>query len=245
MCDDCAVPAGLTRRELVLGAGAGAMALALGAAPASAAGTSGVEVAPGLVIRPRSDWDRGKKAKWAIPTEDVKFLLVHHTAGALSYPQAKVPEILRRVYAFHAGPKKGWPDVCYNFFVDRYGGVWEGRTGSLDGAVMADATGGSQGFAQLVCLLGNFTNAMPTPAARLALTRTLAWMADRHGIDTTPGATTQFVSRGSNRWKAGVTVTARTISGHRDMSQTSCPGNTFYPYVHNQLQGLVTAARTA
>ena len=227
-----------------MGAGAG-VAVALGAGSRSAAVAPGVEVAPGLDIHPRSEWDTGKKATRPIPPEpDVRFLLVHHAASSNQEPQSAIPARLRAAYVLHTGPQKRWPDVCYNFFVDPFGGVWEGRTGSLAGPVMADATGGSQGFAQLVCLLGNFQHRMPTPEALDALTRTLAWLADRYRIDTTPGATTQFISRGSNKWKKGAPVTASTISGHRDMTYTACPGDAFYPYVHTRLQSDVDQRRT-
>jgi hypothetical protein len=146
------------------------------------------------------------------------------------------------MYRFHTG-EKAWPDIAYNFLVDREGGVWEGRAGSLAGPVAADATGGSQGFAQLVCFIGDFTGEAPTAAALAAGTRTLAWLAQRYGVSTAPGATVNFTSRGSNRWPAGTAVTTATIAGHRDMSTTACPGNAFYPYVRNQLQRDVQAVR--
>jgi hypothetical protein len=84
---------------------------------------------------------------------------------------------------------------------------------------------------------------LPTAAAMTSLTRTLAFLADRYGLDTRPGATATFVSRGSQRWRRGVSVTTPTISGHRDMSYTSCPGDAFYPVVHTQLQAMVQAER--
>ena len=198
-----------------------------------------VEVAPGLFVRRREAWGADLPPKPGLIAEDVKFLLVHHTAGRNDDTVDEVPGTLRFVYSFHTGPEKGWPDVCYNFFIDPYGVVWEGRAGSLDGPVMADATGGSQGFAQLVCLLGDFTKVMPTVAALDSLTRTLAWLAGRYGIATGPDETVTFTSRGSNRWPAGATVTATTVSGHRDMSSTACPGDTFYPYVHETLPALI------
>jgi hypothetical protein len=94
--------------------------------------------------------------------------------------------------------------------------VWETRAGSLAGPVVADATGGNQGFAQLVCLIGDFSATAPTPAAQQSLLRTLIWLADRYDLDTDPAATT-FVSRGSDRHRAGAIVTTPTISGHRDV----------------------------
>jgi hypothetical protein len=67
--------------------------------------------------------------------------------------------------------------VAYNFFVGPDGTVWEGRAGSLNGPVIADATGGNQGFSQLVCLLGNFESTPPTAAAQDSLVRLLAHLA--------------------------------------------------------------------
>ena len=161
--------------------------MALGLAPSLAqpawAGTAGdddVEVAPGVVVRRRRTW-AGDEHPPTGPLfgEDVKFLLVHHTATPNESATSDVAGLLRGVYAFHTGPDRRWPDICYNFFVDPAGVVWEGRTGSLDGPVMADATGGSQGFAQLVCLIGDFTDTMPTAAALESLIGVLAWLADR------------------------------------------------------------------
>ncbi len=249
MCEQCLpVRSSYGRRTLLRAAAVAATAYALSggrsrAQDAQDAQDNGIEVTGGLVIRPRSAWDGGRRPTGPLQAEDVRFLLVHHTASGNSYTQAQVPGVMQGAFDFHTGPDKGWPDVAYNFFVDRYGGVWEGRTGSLGGPVTADATGGSQGFAQLVCLIGDFTSVMPTDAALDALTRVLAWLGQRHGIDTSPGATTEFVSRGSQLWPSGTSVTAATISGHRDMSNTACPGDTFYPYLVSEMATRVSALR--
>lgn len=212
-------------------------------AGARAAAVASIDVAPGLTIWARDTWAVGRPPLLEPQPEDVRFLLVHHTAGSNDYDENGALEAMRSAYDFHTGPEKGWPDVAYNFFVDRFGRVFEGRAGSLAGPVVADATGGSQGFAQLVCLVGDFTKAMPSPPAIDSLSRVVRWLADRHGIDTAPGAVTSFSSRGSNRWPAGSEVVAATISGHRDMSQTACPGDTFYPYVRDHLAVAVTSLR--
>ncbi len=217
----------------VLGVGGRANALSLPAAP--------VAVGEGLAIWPRDAWAPGPPVR-PLAAEDVRFLLVHHTAASTQHRASDVPGLLAAMYRFHTG-EKAWPDIAYNFLVDREGGVWEGRAGSLAGPVAADASGGSQGFAQLVCFIGDFTGELPTAAALAAGTRTLAWLAQRYGVSTAVGATVSFTSRGSNRWPAGSGVTTATIAGHRDMSTTACPGNTFYPYVHNGLQRDVQALR--
>lgn len=187
-------------------------------------------IGDGLEIRSRDEWAAGLPPRGPLqPEPDVRFLLVHHTAGSNAYRADQVPGQIRQVYAFHTGPHKRWPDVCYNFFVDRFGGIWEGRAGSANGPVMADATGGSQGFAQLVCLLGDFEAAPPTTSMVTSLEVLLAFLGERYSIDPRPGATTTFVSRGSQRWRRGTTVTARTVSAHREMSYTVCPGRFMVP----------------
>lgn len=195
----------------------------------------------GVAVEPRSTWaDDSRPTRSTPPDETVEFLLVHHTAGP---SQGDPIQLIRQVYDFHTGPEKGWPDVAYNFFVEPGGRVFEARAGSLQRAVEASATGGNQGFSQLVCLLGDFTSRNPTDAQLRSLNQTLAWLADRYGLDTSPGATATFTSRGSNRWSEGTQVTADIISGHREMSATACPGDTFFPYLKDRVQAEVHTLR--
>jgi N-acetylmuramoyl-L-alanine amidase len=234
---------GLSRRRFLA-----ASAVAAGLAPlgrAAMATALPVEPVPGLAIQPRAAWAGNLAPTGPIGTDELRFLLVHHTASTNGYDADGVAGILRGIYRFHTGAEKGWPDVCYHFFVDRYGGIWEGRAGSLDGAVAADATGGNQGYAQLACLVGDFTTAVPTDAMVDALVRLLAWSAGRWAIDTTPGTTITFTSRGSNRWPAGANVTTTTIAGHRDMSYTACPGDRVYEIVRGDLPARVHEAAGA
>lgn len=184
---------------------------------------SPVTVMPGLSIRPRDMWGADLPPKAMPARETTKFLLVHHTASPNGYDDARA--VIRSAYAFQTGPAKGWIDVCYGFFIGRDGDVWEGRAGALTRPVMADATGGNQGWAQLVCLLGDFRTTAPTAAAQASLVKVLAWLAGRDLVSVADGATTTFTSRGSNKWPAGSVVTVPTISGHRDVTYTECPGD--------------------
>ncbi len=224
-----------TRRTVITGA-ATLAAIGLVTGPARAAAALGsptdqrvlapITVATGLDIHPRDDWGADLPPKRPMGPEDVRFLLVHHTASSNLVPDPRA--VIRETYAFQTGPSKGWPDVCYHFFVGPDGSVWEGRAGSLTGPVVADATGGNQGFAQLVCLIGNFVDQPPTEAAQDSLARLLLFLADRYHVDTDPGATVTFTSRGSNKYPAGAEITTSTISGHRDTSATACPGDQAY-----------------
>lgn len=190
------------------------------------ASLSTVEVAPGLRIHPRSEWGADLPPKGTIAPETVRFMLVHHTASSNNVPDPRA--IIRQTYAFQTGPQKRWPDICYHFMIGPDGSVWETRAGSLAGPVVADATGGNQGYAQLVCLIGDFTARPPTAAAEESLLRTLLFLAERYSVDTTPDATITFSSRGSDRYRAGAIVTTPTISGHRDVTFTACPGDLGY-----------------
>ncbi len=228
-----------TRRDLLTGTFGAAAALGLAACgtafepkereltqPSPTASLASVEVAPGLRIHPRREWGADLPPRGAIAPETVKFLLVHHTASSNNVADPRA--VIRQTYAFHTGPGKRWPDICYHFMIGPDGSIWETRAGSLAGPVVADATGGNQGYAQLVCLIGNFQTQPPTPSAQDSLMRLLIHLADRYQIDTDPSATTTFVSRGSDKFRSGSIVTTSTISGHRDVTYTACPGDHGY-----------------
>lgn len=239
MCDGCGPPGaaprpGRTRRAALQLGLAAAIGLALPARTASARG---------LQVLPRSAWAGDLPSGPTAPEPDVRTLVVHHTVDANTYGPDDVVTILRRIHAFHTGPEKGWPDVAYNFFVDRDGRVWEGRAGSLAGPVAGDATGGSQGFDQKCAFVGDHRSEPPTPEAAGAMADLLALLADRHGLDTAPGATTTFESRGSNLHPVGATVTVGTITGHRTVSRTACPGDAGMALVTDVLPGAVSARR--
>lgn len=238
MCELC-----LPKRRAVLKGSAALLAIPFVRGPTFRRADA-VRVTDQLAIQPRSTWaGEARPVKGTIPSEDVRFLLVHHTAGGNSYRQDDVPGIIRGMYDFHTGPEKLWPDVAYNFLIDRFGGVWEAREGALAGTVQGDATGGNQGYSQLVSLMGNFSADPPSEAARESLVATLAWLADRSDVDTSPGSTATFSSLGSNRHPKGSAVTTPTVNGHRSMSQTSCPGDALFAYVADGLMQDVSAAR--
>lgn len=197
-------------------------------------------------IHPRSDWATDHPVVGElVPEDDVRFLLVHHTASDNEYQPDEVPGIIRGFYGFHTSAEKEWPDVAYNFLIDRFGGIWEARAGSIDGPIRGDATGGSQGFALLCSLIGNHGEAPVSDEAKAGLVQLLTWLGHRHGLDTTAGASTTFTSRGSNRWPAGTEVTTATISGHRDMSQTTCPGDFAYNLLADDIPNQVQVALAA
>lgn len=206
--------------------------MAVGAVPVYAA-------VPQPHIRPRASWaGTSLPPKGIIDVEhmsDVRFLLLHHTQTPNGETGDRVAARIRSMYNYHTSSAKGWPDVAYNFLVAADGSIWEGRQGSLAKPVKGDATGGSQGFAQLCTFIGDHTKEPPTAAAMASMASLLAWLADRYQISLAADHQVSFISRGSTRWKKGTQVTTEPIAGHRDMSVTSCPGDALYPLIRSEL----------
>ena len=219
---------GISRRRLLLGL-AGTAAVASGLAHQGTAHASTTNPP----IRRRAEWAGTLRPTGPLPVEsagNTRFLEVHHSVDpGNAYAQADVPRILREFYAFHTG--KGWPDIAYNFLVDRFGTIWEGRAGSYDKPVIPSASGGHQGFSQKVCLIGDFRTQAPSPLVHDRVVSALARLAKKYGIKTEPGSTATFVSRGSSRLPRGTRCTLPTIVGHRKVAYTVCPGNAANHYV--------------
>ena len=210
--------------------------------------TNGIRLGPEHLILPRDVWGADLPPKGDVlaeAREDVRFLLVHHSASPNEYSADESIGYLRSFYRYHTSSEKGWPDIAYNFLVDRHGQIFEGRQGSIDSPVRGDATGGSQGFALLTCFIGDHSDVTPTQEAQAAMVALLAWLGGTYQIDTKPGATAEFVSRGSNLHPEGKLLTTPTITGHRTMSRTTCPGDRAFDLVENSIPQQVTATLSA
>ncbi len=186
------------------------------------------ENAPPIITR--SEWGaneaiRRNKKKGPKIADSVHFAIVHHTAGTNSYSRSQSAAIVRGIETYHV-LGNGWDDIGYNFLVDKYGQVFEGRYGGMEKAVVgAHALGFNYG-AVGVSLLGNYNSAGLTPAARAALVSLLAWRLDVAHVDALSRVTR--VSAGNPEFTKGTAVDLRAISGHRDTYGTSCPGNNVY-----------------
>jgi len=175
----------------------------------------------------RAEWGANEAIRRAPPryAAGVHFAIVHHTAGSNSYSASRSASIVRAIELYHV-EANGWNDIGYNFLVDKYGQIFEGRYGGMTRAVIgAHAQGFNVGSAG-IALLGNYDGARPTAAARAALLSLLAWRLDLAHVD--PLSKVVHVSDGNPRYPAGTKVTLNAISGHRDIGPTSCPGTNLY-----------------
>jgi hypothetical protein len=184
-------------------------------------------------IGSRRDWNANEHLRRREPryTDGIQVAFVHHTAGGNAYSRSDVPKILRGIYAFHTRVR-GWSDVGYNFLVDRFGRIWEGRAGGIDRSVLGAHTGGFNQHSFGVAVLGNFVHQRPTPQTLDAIERVIAWKFSHYGaapgLDPDSDATLVSAGGGTDRWRRGRPVQFVRISGHRDAGATACPGRYLY-----------------
>jgi methionine-rich copper-binding protein CopC len=178
-------------------------------------------------IIPRSAWGANELIKRGAPryAERVGLAVVHHTAGANGYSRAQSAAIVRAIQVYHVRAN-GWNDVGYNFLVDKYGQIFEGRAGGVDRNVIGAHAQGFNTGSTGVAVLGSYQAARPSAAAEAALANLIAWRLDVAHVD--PLSTFNWISSGNPRFPRGVPVFLRAIVGHRDVGFTDCPGSAVY-----------------
>lgn len=179
-------------------------------------------------IVPRSDWGAPKKPTCGpYYADSVKMAFVHHTDGQNRYPASSSDDILRGILYYHVHARH-WCDIAYNFLIDRFGTIFEGRAGGIDLPVISAATQGVNDGSASVALMGNYQRGRPTKPELVALRALLAWRLDVAHVP--PDEMTTMTSLGGdNTWlHKGEDVRLRIISGHRNTGYTDCPGIHLY-----------------
>ena len=126
-------------------------------------------------IVPRAAWGADESIRRNGPeyAAAIRFAIVHHTAGPNSYSPSQAAAIMRGIQIYHV-KSNGWNDIGYNYLVDRYGTVYEGRFGGIDKNVVgAHARGFNTGSAG-VAVIGTFESAGVPAAAERARSRTFS-----------------------------------------------------------------------
>ena len=175
----------------------------------------------------RREW--GANESWRSGRPDyakVKMAFIHHTASGNTYSAAEAPAVMRAIYSYHT-KSLGWSDIAYNFLVDRFGTIYEGRYGGMKKGVVGAQTLGFNTGSTGVSVIGNFAADAPPAAALASLERLLVWKLKIHHID--PRGTARLTSGASEKFAYGARVTFPTIAGHRQANATECPGNIFFP----------------
>ncbi len=196
-------------------------------AVAGADGSPSYTPMPSMVTR--SQWgaraDTGcDSPRYGSETRGVTF---HHTAGSNSYARSDSKAIVRSAQAYHM-QGRGWCDIGYNFLVDKYGQIFEGRSGG----VLLQVRGAHAGnytvntYDMGVSMMGNLDKARPTTAMKSATVKLVGW---RLGTNFLPAKGTYAI--------AGHRLNR--IAGHRDVyssgirpgTATACPGRYGYAWM--------------
>ena len=189
-------------------------------------------------IRTRGEWGARAPSNSVGTASSLKLAVVHHSATGNDYSPADVPGIIRSIQAFHIDGN-GWSDIGYNFIVDKFGGMWEGRDGSLlRNSIGAHAEGFNTGSVGVMAL-GNYTAGAPGAAQVTNIADVIAWKFANAGID--PNTRVDFTSGGSSTIPAGQVVNLPRVVGHRDVGSTDCPGSNLYAQLSSRIRPILPA----
>lgn len=191
--------------------------------------TTGGRPAAAVIDRPeiitRSEWgaDESKRSGSPSYTDHVDAAVLHHTATGNDYSRSEAASVIRSIYHYHA-QTRGWTDIGYNFLVDRFGRLYQGRAGGLEEPVVGAHAAGYNAETVGVAFVG--THAKPggvslPEEAEASATRLLQWLFDVHHIDGEADA-----------WLGGNRVPP--IIGHGDVGSTDCPGG----YVRDRMDAV-------
>ena len=189
---------------------------------------------PQPLITTRAQWGADESLRNAPPSyaSSVDFAVVHHTVNSNDYAPSDSAALVRGIYLFHT-QSNGWSDIGYNFLIDRFGQVFEGRYGGINQPVIGAHTGGFNANSTGVSLIGDFSTSGVPDATYQSLRKVLAWKLALHHVN--PLGTTNHKVAASDcncqNFAVGDTVTIPTITGHRDLDATGCPGQYMYDLI--------------
>lgn len=203
----------------------------------------------------RAEWGANESLRRGSPSysSTLKVGFVHHVVSSNNYTEAQAPQQLRNVYSWFT-QVIGVADFGYNFVVDRFGRIYEGRAGGIDRIVNGAHTQGFNSESFAVSYLGDARAAnlnpiggpvskVVTDTVATAMADLFAWKFSIHHVD--PVGTSVLTSAGpgpgqggTSKYWPGEKVTSPTIAGHGDIGVTDCPGSFLRPYIP-ELRGMV------
>ena len=184
-----------------------------------------------VAVTTRAEWGANASyMSWDPEYARAGHVVVHHTAGTNSYSAGQSASIVRGIYYYHA-VVLDWGDIGYNFLVDKFGTVFEGRSGSVAApagrmSVGAHARGVNTGTMG-ISMMGDYSAVSPSDAQLSSVGKMAGWFLKRAGISDVTGWAGLHVWT-TERYQAGSTISMPRILGHRDVGYTTCPGNVGY-----------------
>jgi SpoIID/LytB domain protein len=245
--------------------GARAVVVDSGSAPAdgaTAAASGPVSTASAATARPtiitRAQWGADESRRTAGPglTDTIKVGFVHHTTGNSSYTPAGAYEFMRALFDYYTTPTSqggpGYSDMAYNFLVDRFGRLYEGRKGSIDAAVIGGHTAGFNLRSFAVAALGDtdkFADVSSVTNMIEPISRLMAYKLSPYGRNPLGWTTlTSNFGGGTSMYPPGAVANVRVISGHGEIGNTDCPGarlRSYLPKIRARTAAIMSASGAA
>jgi hypothetical protein len=162
---------------------------------------------------------------WQPYYHPVSRIVVHHTATE-NYPSDPAAAV-RSIYLYHTYSRK-WGDIGYNYLIDHYGNIYEGKAGG-DEVYGYHAYTEANAMSVAISMIGNFTSVAPTSSAQSSLVKLMAEKAVLHDFDL----------KYSNGYLSKWLDTSYTVFGHRDSYFWCYVGHPYFtnPYVCNSREG--------
>src|SRR6185503_6568273 len=183
---------------------------------------------PPVTIITRTQWGGDSVPPRSAPEfGEVRAAFVHHTVNANDYAPEDSAGIVLSIARYHRDTNK-WNDMGYNFLVDRYGQVFEGRAGGIDQPVIGAQAQGYNSVSTGVANIGTFDTAGQTEPALEAMSKLIAWKLRIHGAPVEGEVTVTSNGGESNRYPSGRRVVIDRVAGYSDGDSTACPGNALF-----------------
>ncbi len=190
----------------------------------------------------RAEWGADScKPRTKAAYGQVKAAYVHHTVNLNDYTSEEAPAIVLAMCRYHRN-SNGWNDIGYNFLVDRFGTIYEGRAGGVGAAVVGAQAEGFNSQTTGIANIGTYSDVPQSQEALDAMARLIRWKLPLHGYPTSGTAVLQSAGGASNHYAAGKSVRVKRVLGHRDTNSTACPGNALYAQMPD-LRSLIGSAQ--
>ncbi|MCI0553794.1 MAG: N-acetylmuramoyl-L-alanine amidase, partial [Anaerolineae bacterium] len=154
---------------------------------------------PQPTIIPRSDWwgslpsGEINSPRWSPVTITISHAVIHHTVNYNNPPNPA--QIVRQIWDDHAN-NQGWGDIGYNFLIDQFGNIYQGRynpslsTTDTRAGHAGGGGGGANAVSVGIALIGQFHSQLADPPAGIpdsralrCLEKLIAWRFDQRGLD--------------------------------------------------------------
>lgn len=162
-----------------------------------------VDQIKGLEIITRTEWGWVPLTD-SIPTHEIEYITIHH--GGEDFAEDKdVIKYLKGLQSWSQSDKN-WIDNPYHYMIDLKGNIYEARPIKYPGDT--NTSYDVRGHA-LICVMGNYENQILSKTQFEQLAQLTAFLADTYGISQD------------------------NIKGHKDYTETLCPGKDLYRYLED------------